>query len=206
MKKNTMFLVSAFVVTAFVSCHKDNAEQIATAPDQEVLNLCISNMADFVGQLQAIGTDIKSGTRGEFESAGNAVFVVDQLVCETEIYLKEIGWTIEDFNEMDEVVGIEDAYAWFAALLVAESGGFTDGIPLTGNDITRALSWGEVGACALAVIGVNVGSVLHTAGALTKVALKAAIKTVAKQLLGPVGVAIAVSEFAFCIAAAALTD
>ena len=70
----------------------------------------------------------------------------------------------------------------------------------------NAQTWTQVGQCAVAAIGVDVlWSLGSDGGKWTKKAIKKAFKAVAKRFLGPIGVAIAVVSFSFCVANAALT-
>lgn len=66
----------------------------------------------------------------------------------------------------------------------------------------QALTWSEVGHCASHALGVDVLFSLGSSGATvwTMGAIKTAFKSVAKRMLGPIGVAIAVVDFGFCLA------
>lgn len=66
----------------------------------------------------------------------------------------------------------------------------------------KAPTWGEVKHCAAHALGVDVMFSLAFSGATswTKAAMTKAFKTVAKRALGPIGVAIAVTDFSFCLA------
>lgn len=65
----------------------------------------------------------------------------------------------------------------------------------------RSLDWSDVGHCAAHAIGVDILFSLGTSAAVTwsKAAIKKAFKTVAKRALGPIGAAIAVADFGFCL-------
>lgn len=63
------------------------------------------------------------------------------------------------------------------------------------------LTWGEVGRCAIEAIGVDAGwSLAPSAGtSWTYAALRTSFRNVASRFLGPIGVAIAVVEFSWCL-------
>ncbi len=66
-----------------------------------------------------------------------------------------------------------------------------------------AQSWGDIGRCAAAALGVDLIYGLTDAGASAawkRKALKKLFKKVATRILGPVGVAIAIAEFGICVA------
>lgn len=69
------------------------------------------------------------------------------------------------------------------------------------EEYAAAIDWGQVGRCGLRAIGFDIRYALAGAAveAWTKATLMYAFKTVVKRALGPVGVAIAVVEFALCM-------
>jgi len=64
-----------------------------------------------------------------------------------------------------------------------------------------AMEWGQVGHCALNAIGADIffGLGNSMAKAWTKAAMKKAFKAAAERVIGPVGVAIAIIDFAICM-------
>lgn len=66
----------------------------------------------------------------------------------------------------------------------------------------QALDWAQVGHCALHALGMDVIFSIGSSGLNTWSVwrIKAAFKKVAQRFLGPVGVAIAVADFGFCLA------
>ena len=69
----------------------------------------------------------------------------------------------------------------------------------------NAQSLGDIGQCALAAIGADIiWSLGSDGGKWTKKAIRKAFGAVAKRLLGPIGVAIAVVSFGLCVANAAI--
>ena len=209
--KRILICVTLLIAAVSISCNRqdDNATQENTEQTQNqiIKDACISDMTDLVHQLQVVANDIQTGTRTATESTGEAELLVDQLSGETRTYLEATGWTQDDLAEMDSVEGIDEVYALYATELVAANGGLTDGIipipgPTDGTTITtNSLTWGEVGQCALSALGVDFvyGSGAAGAAGWTIAAIKVAFKAVAKTMLGPIGVGLAVGWFAGCL-------
>ena len=65
----------------------------------------------------------------------------------------------------------------------------------------QALTWSEVGHCASHALGMDVLFSLGSSGATvwTMGVIKTAFKKVAQRMMGPIGVAIAVVDFGFCL-------
>lgn len=63
------------------------------------------------------------------------------------------------------------------------------------------MNWSPVGECALKAAGADILYALYqsTASVWTMAAIRTAFGTVAKKVLGPVGVTIAAIEFGWCI-------
>lgn len=64
-----------------------------------------------------------------------------------------------------------------------------------------ATEWSDVGDCAIRAIGMDIFAGLGSSAIKTwgKAAIKKAFKVAAKKIVGPVGVAITVVEFAVCM-------
>lgn len=64
-----------------------------------------------------------------------------------------------------------------------------------------SIDWDKVGHCGLEALGVDFmfGSATSTLKTWCKTAIKKAFKTIAKRMLGPLGVIIAVGEFSYCM-------
>ena len=69
------------------------------------------------------------------------------------------------------------------------------------NAAYARMSWSEVGRCAIHALGVDILFALGSSGATvwTVATIKTAFKTVAKRMLGPIGIAIAVIDFGLCL-------
>ncbi|PTX58237.1 hypothetical protein C8N46_11713 [Kordia periserrulae] len=133
---------------------------------------------------------------------------ISPVVTEAKNYLYQYGFDNQEIQDM----------------IVTEGGTEEDLIPLVmtmvnaeqDNSVTmnylslfapsvNAQSWQEVGRCAAYAIGADV---LYSLGGgdsskWTKKSIKKAFKAVAKRLLGPIGVAIAVVSFGLCLLGAA---
>jgi hypothetical protein len=130
---------------------------------------------------------------------------LNPLIQESKQFLYAKGLTEQDIQQM----------------LSEENAAETDLVPLvmviTENEVSypiarnysnlfinsaQALTWSQVGHCAAHALGVDVLFSLGSSGATvwTMGAIKTAFKTVAKRMLGPIGVAIAVVDFGFCLA------
>ncbi len=217
MRKFFITFVSAFavlVVISAVSCaRKDDLRQEYREPNMEVIAQCMSNMGNLFDQLNAVGNQVKMGTRTNHEFESQARQLVNEMSYETQVFLIETGWTDADIDEIIEECGA-DVFATLGTYLgVGQKNGLTlshttDGTivldPLGTDVINKALTWGEVGGCALGVLGLNVLDAIKAGGAITITAIKLAFKTAAKALLGPVGLVVAIVEFGICIGAAAL--
>ena len=130
---------------------------------------------------------------------------LNPMVQESKKYLYSKGFTELEIQQM----------------IMAESGEETDLIPLVMTiaqsektqlvarnyssffiNTAQAKTWQEVGSCAMKALGADILFSLaqSSATAWTKSAIKSAFKTVAKRMLGPIGVAVAVVEFTWCLA------
>lgn len=69
------------------------------------------------------------------------------------------------------------------------------------EEYVQTIDWDQVGRCAMKAIGADIRYAIKGAAAelWTTALLKTAFKTVVKRALGPVGVVIAVAEFAVCM-------
>ena len=69
------------------------------------------------------------------------------------------------------------------------------------NSAYAKLAWSDVGACAMEAVGADILYSLGKSSATvwSVAAIKKAFTTVAKRMLGPIGVAIAVVDFSWCL-------
>jgi len=131
---------------------------------------------------------------------------VAPLVSGTKKLLGVYGITDEDFSESFE--DIEDSrivLLGLAILSVHDEVGKKTAMNFAGMFMTSAYAQdvGDTIACAGAALGFDVFNEIRAAVAsgkkIEKKVFKKAIKTVAKRLLGPIGVAMTVAEFAACM-------
>lgn len=135
---------------------------------------------------------------------------LDPLVLESKQYLYAKGFTEQDIQQMiAEEGGTEQDLIPFVMLLVENEnnnliGKTNSGIFFNSAYAQYNLTAAEVGDCAMAAIGVDVIWALgeSSATAWSMSAMKRAFGAVAKRMLGPIGVAIAVVSFGLCLHAA----
>lgn len=131
---------------------------------------------------------------------------LDPLVQESKDFLYSKGFTDQDIQQMivDENAEETDLIPLVMAITQAEKGnlvainnfGF---LPV--NMSYASVNWNQVGHCAMHALGVDILFSLGASSATvwSKAAIKRAFGTVAKRMLGPIGVAIAVVDFGFCM-------
>ena len=122
---------------------------------------------------------------------GQASDLLAPIVEETLAILPEYGITLgelqEDFPNLDDsriaIIGI--------GIISIEDG--------LNNLQIKSVDWDRAISCALGAIGFNSIDLLRNAAETgTRVAIRGLIKTVATRLLGPIGVAFTVAEWALC--------
>lgn len=109
--------------------------------------------------------------------------------------LKNYG---REFANRNKLSSVDDSDLIFYSSLSPQ-------LPISGGDYqntTNSLTWAEVGNCAIAAIGVNVFYSLMYSGASTWsiASITTAFTNVAKRFIGPIGVALTVAAFGFCLA------
>ena len=127
------------------------------------------------------------------------------LVLQSKRYLYSMGLNEDDIAEMLEETEADESVLIPLTIELADS----DIHYLAQKQNRRfsiipnayALSWGDAGDCALSALGLDVVMALNRSGAkaLTKNALKQALKAVAKRCVGYIGVAIFVVDFGACL-------
>ncbi|MFT3903486.1 MAG: hypothetical protein QM727_09945 [Niabella sp.] len=131
---------------------------------------------------------------------------LNPLIQESKQYLYSRGFTEQDIQQMlNEENALEtDLIPLVMIITQAENGqsvarNYLNLFPI--NTASAKVDWSEVGRCAIHAIGVDILFSLGASGATvwSTMAIKTAFKTVAKRMLGPIGVAIAVVDFGFCM-------
>jgi hypothetical protein len=128
------------------------------------------------------------------------------LVIASKEYLYSKGFTEQDIQEMltENNATEEDLIPFVVTLTQIETqeqntsdSGFMKMLPFHS---TYAIDWAQVGHCAMHALGVNIiFSIGSSSATWTMSSIKAAFKDVAKRILGPIGVLIAVADFSFCM-------
>lgn len=135
----------------------------------------------------------------------STVSALQPMVENSRRYLYSIGMTDMDISEMIQEAETDESslIPFTFALLEAEQQYYAMKEARHISILPRAyaVSWGDVGHCALQALGVDIIASLRLSGAKvwTKAALKSAFKAVAKRVVGPIGVAIFAIEFSICI-------
>lgn len=127
------------------------------------------------------------------------------LVQDSKEFLYSKGMTEQDIQQMlIEENAPESDLVTLAMVIVENEATY----PIARNysnffvNSAHALTWSEVGHCAVHALGIDVLVSLGSSGATawTIGAIKTAFKKVAERMMGPIGVAIAVVDFGFCLA------
>lgn len=130
---------------------------------------------------------------------------LNPLVQDSKEFLYTKGFTEQDIQQMlVEENAVETDLIALAMVITENEATY----PVARNysssfvNSAQALTWSEVGHCASHALGMDVLFSLGSSGATvwTMGAIKTAFKSVAKRMLGPIGVAIAVVDFGFCLA------
>lgn len=130
---------------------------------------------------------------------------LNPLVQDSKEFLYAKGMTEQDIQQMliDENAVETDLIA--LAMVITENEAT---YPIARNyssffvNSAQALTWSEVGHCAAHALGVDIIISLGSSGATawTMGAIKTAFKKVVSRMMGPIGIAIAVVDFGFCLA------
>jgi len=132
---------------------------------------------------------------------------LNPLVQESKQYLYSKGFSEQEIQQMiiEENAEDYDLIPLVMSLTQIENSqqvarNYFNLLPLR-SSYAKELTWSDVGACAMEAVGADILYALtqSTASTWSKAAIKKAFGTVAKKVLGPVGVAVAVVEFGWCL-------
>ena len=128
------------------------------------------------------------------------------LVKSSKTYLKSKGFTDGEIEDMLAEYNLDDTALVPLVLACAESeinisSISTKQIHRNKGVHTNEITWGGVGDCAMQAIGIDIfmGLSQSTLKTWSKAAIKRAFKSLLPKLLGPVGVAVMVAEFSYCL-------
>ena len=168
----------------------------------------IQELADLVQRTDAIVQYQPTSTNSNFaldvpvETVSNSL---SPLVQESKQYLYSRGFTEQEIQQMiaENNATEADLIPLVMSIISLEpppiAHNYLALYPI--NTAYANMTWSEVGRCAIHAIGVDIlfslGS--STATVWTVAAIKTAFKTVAKRMLGPIGIAIAVIDFGLCL-------
>ncbi|MGZ5191979.1 MAG: hypothetical protein ACXWCZ_13300, partial [Flavisolibacter sp.] len=184
--------------------------------DNETRNLIysttsIQELSDLVGHTDAIIQYDPTSTNSDYQldvPIENVVNSLNPLVDEAKQYLYAKGFTGQDIQDMliEENGKEEDLIPFVMSLTQAENSpavarNYSDFFI---NSAHARLDANDYVRCGMIAIGADVLWALGTSNASTWTvgAMKKAFGAVAKKMLGPIGVAIAVVSFGICIAEA----
>ena len=176
----------------------------------------VSSLGDLTEIAASYAATLRLVDQSDIQGKDNVVIVSESkvknamspMVRQSKDYLNSIGMTDSDIQQMlEEESADETALVPFVLALVEHD----NNCYLSWLNYNRfslipsayaAVSWDEVGHCALHAIGADIfyGFAGSAAKSWTKIAIKKAFKTAASKMLGPVGVAIVVIDFALCMA------
>jgi len=129
------------------------------------------------------------------------------LISEAKQYLYAKGFTDNDIQNMiiENEGSEEDLIPFVMSLTNIENNqqNVAHSFPnlFTNSAYAKEITWSEVGQCAMVAIGADILYALQgsTASSWTIPAMKKAFGAVAKRMLGPIGVAVAVVSFGLCL-------
>lgn len=130
---------------------------------------------------------------------------LNPLVQDSKEFLYSKGMTEQDIQQMlIEENAPETDLVTLAMVIVENEATY----PIARNysiffiNSAQALTWSEVGHCAVHALGINILFSLGSSGATswTVGTIKTVFKKVASRMMGPIGVAIAAVDFGFCLA------
>lgn len=127
---------------------------------------------------------------------------LNSLVLDSKAYLYSKGFSESDIQTMlKENNADESALVPFVIALTEEEEYQQSNPANNGNSSSDdAVDWDRAGRCSLHALGVDIltGLAQSSAKVWSKAAIKAAFKTLASKIVGPVGVAIFVIDFTLC--------
>ena len=154
-------------------------------------------------QYEATSTNSNFQINVPVETVANSL---NPLIQESKQYLYSMGFTEQDIQQM---IAEENAIEADLIPLVMSMTLLEDNLQVARNylglfPINAAyanMSWSEVGRCAIHALGFDAIFSLTSSGAKvwSMATIKTVFKTVAKRMLGPIGVAIAVVDFGLCL-------
>jgi hypothetical protein len=172
----------------------------------------LQDLADLIHETNAVVhfdttiTNINYPINLPIETIENSL---NPLIQEAKQYLYSKGFTEQAIQQMieEENASEVDLVPLVISLVEIENSqsfvkSYYNYLPITSAHAKEVVKdWAPVGECALKAVGADVLYALYqsTAKVWTMAAIKTAFKTVASKVIGPVGVAIAVIEFGWCI-------
>jgi len=129
---------------------------------------------------------------------------LNPLVQQSKEFLYTKGFTEQDIQQMiQQENGSEtDLIPLVMTITQAENGNLVaNNFNFLPINYAYSYTWSEVGHCGMHALGVDLLFSLGSSSATvwSMAAIKSAFKTVAKRMLGPIGVAIAVVDFGLCM-------
>lgn len=183
-------------------------EKTPLVPEIKNVN-CLNDLQNLASKYAA-SFEITDGS----EISGNTVLISEAktsasmaaMIKQSKQYLNSLGMTDADIQQMlkEENADESTLVPFTLSLMEHDNNSYYTWLRTSQFSLipcAYAIDWGQVGQCSLRAIGADIFFGLGTsmAKAWTKAAIKKAFKAAAEKILGPVGVAIAVIDFALCM-------
>ena len=203
MKKNLNFLpILLFALSVvFVSCSPEDEENLGTLPNDSAVisksenpEVDLANLKSAVqGFISSVNIEELSNGINTFDSEVQASTYLQPIIDETLAVLPEYGISTEELQENISDLNDPRIAIIGIGIVTIDSG--------VQNLQVKSVDWDRAIGCALSAIGFNsIDLIRNAAQTGTRLAIRSLIRTVAVRLLGPIGVAFTVAEWAVCYA------
>lgn len=203
----------AFIATGFVACNSDDNDEIVTNHDE--LNSVKSQQEDYFSSKRKLLSSVESqqesfnlfkdkvsNDKGNYEDVlKEANSLNNQLVIDSQRLFASLGVTSE---EISDILGSENssdiiiAALAFIAYEEAKGEDPNENLQEEANIIAYSAQNKYID-CAIEALGLNIFDGVRNGAFLTKKAAIQFLKKAAVRLLGPIGTAITVAEYGWCL-------
>lgn len=170
----------------------------------------VPNLDDLMRLTHNVGAILSLDCHDQFSdsvvfSSNEAECALMPLVKSSKKYLKTKGFTDDEISIMLAEYNLDETAIIPLVLACAETekaiSSSTTKCFRDHNNQTKDMTWSGVGDCALQAIGIDIffGLSQSTLKTWSKAAIKRAFKAIVPIILGPIGVAIIVAEFIYCL-------
>lgn len=179
----------------------------------------VNNVKDILSLVASTGIEISTEFSGNCDytimfSESKARQALNPLIAKSKEYLYSKGFSDTEIKEMLEENNVDESELVRLVIGVSSFEETTQELTYLQDKghvfyhflciptfAQSSVDWGHVGECALKALGADFGfsSANSTIKTWGKTAIKKAFKTIAQKMMGPVGVTIALGEFAWCM-------